>query len=249
MSSVLIVGATRGLGYEIAKQYAQRDYKVFGTARSGPPSDAPKAIEWVSGVDVAAASAGKTIVDGLRGTKPDVTVVTAGMFPKEDFDAPDLDAELRTYATVAVGPVLVATALHRAGLLARGSKLVLVSSEAGSIGLRHESTDAKGGNYAHHASKAALNMVGKLLSLDLKDEGVAVALVHPGFMRTDMTRSVGFDKFWDQGGAVTPAQSAESLIAFVDAFDMSKTGQFWAPRGPAYVVLALCLSPSRLYRD
>ena len=57
-----------------------------------------------------------------------------------------------------------------------GGKVVLVSSESGSIGLRHASEG--GGNYAHHASKSALNMVGKLLSLDLRERGIAVAIVH-----------------------------------------------------------------------
>lgn len=60
--------------------------------------------------------------------------------------------------------------------MAEGSKIVLVSSESGSITLRHESEG--GGNYAHHASKSALNMVGKLMSLDLKGQGIAVAIVH-----------------------------------------------------------------------
>ncbi|KAL8387190.1 hypothetical protein RB595_010093 [Gaeumannomyces hyphopodioides] len=83
--------------------------------------------------------------------------------------------------------------------LGRGSKVVLVSSESGSIALRHESKGG-GGNYAHHASKAALNMVGRLLSLDLRDREVVVSIVHPGFMRTEMTKGVGFDKFWDDGG-------------------------------------------------
>jgi len=64
--------------------------------------------------------------------------------------------------------------------------------------LRHDKEG--GGNYAHHASKTALNMVGKLLSLDLKEHGVVVSIVHPGFMRTEMTKGVGFDKYWDDGG-------------------------------------------------
>ena len=102
------------------------------------------------------------------------------------------------YTTSAVAPVFIVHRLAGAGLLQRGSKVVLVSSESGSIGLRHEVEG--GGNYAHHASKTALNMVGKLLSLDLRDKGVVVSMVHPGFMRTDMTRNIGFDKYWDDGG-------------------------------------------------
>jgi NAD(P)-dependent dehydrogenase (short-subunit alcohol dehydrogenase family) len=78
-----------------------------------------------------------------------------------------------------------------------------------------------------------MNMCAKLLSLDLKERGVAVAAVHPGFMRTEMTKGVGFDKFWDEGGAVTPDVAAKSLVEWIETFDISKTGQYWAPRGSA----------------
>jgi NAD(P)-dependent dehydrogenase (short-subunit alcohol dehydrogenase family) len=74
--------------------------------------------------------------------------------------------------------VFVIHHLVKGDLLAEGSKIILVSSESGSIKLRHESEG--GGNYAHHASKSALNMVGKLLSLDLKDKGIAVGIIHVG---------------------------------------------------------------------
>jgi NAD(P)-dependent dehydrogenase (short-subunit alcohol dehydrogenase family) len=141
------------------------------------------------------------------------------------------------YRTCAIGPTILVIALANSGsLLSSKSKVILVSSESGSITLRHESEG--GGNYGHHASKAALNMSAKLLSLDLKERGVAVATVHPGFMRTEMTKSVGFDKFWDDGGAVTPDVAAKSLVEWIETFDISKTGQYWAPRGPAYVSLA-----------
>ena len=76
-------------------------------------------------------------------------------------------------------------------------------------------------------------MVGKLLALDLLAKKVIVSIIHPGFMRTDMTKGVGFDKYWDDGGAVTPDEAAASLIKWVeDELDIEKTGQYWAPRGP-----------------
>jgi NAD(P)-dependent dehydrogenase (short-subunit alcohol dehydrogenase family) len=120
--------------------------------------------------------------------------------------------------------------LTRSKYLTKGSKVLLISSEAGSITLRHEKEG--GGNYGHHASKAALNMVGKLLSLDLKEQGVIISILHPGFMRTEMTAGVGFDKFWDDGGAVTSDEAAKSLIEWTEKLNMSKTGEYWAPRGP-----------------
>lgn len=78
-----------------------------------------------------------------------------------------------------------------------------------------------------------MNMVGKLLSLDLKDEGVVISIVHPGFMRTEMTKGVGFDKYWDDGGAVSPDEAANSLKEWTETLDISKTGEYWAPRGPS----------------
>jgi len=239
MPNVLIVGATRGLGSELTQQYARREYSVFGTARSATkPEHAHHDVHWLTGLDIAEESAGKKIAEGLKGHKLDIVVLVAGYFGKESFDEPDFEAEVKMYKTSAIGPVFVVHALVKAGLLKQGSKIIIVSSESGSITLRHESEG--GGMYGHHASKAASNMVGKLLSLDLKDKGIAVANVHPGFMRTEMTRSVGFDKFWDDGGAVTPDVAAKSLVEWVDAFDIGKTGEYWAPRGAGYVS-ACCL--------
>lgn len=75
-------------------------------------------------------------------------------------------------------------------------------------------------------------MVGKLLALDLKERGIIVSVIHPGFMRTEMTKGVGFDKYWDDGGAVTPDVAAGSLVEWVEGLTIEKTGQYWAPRGP-----------------
>jgi NAD(P)-dependent dehydrogenase (short-subunit alcohol dehydrogenase family) len=194
-------------------------------------------------------------VSQLPSTKISTAIITAGYFGFETFDSPDWDKQVQMYTTSAIGPVFVVHNLVKAGLLDQGSKVILVSSESGSITLRHEKEG--GGNFGHHASKAALNMVGKLLSLDLKPKGIAVGLVHPGFMRTEMTKSVGFDKYWDAGGgeraisrpfwyqegskkclanhlniAVTPDQAAETLASFIDGFDINKTGEYWAPAGP-----------------
>ena len=143
----------------------------------------------------------------------------------------NFDDEVQMYKISTIGPIFVIHHLVKAGLLKQGSKIILISSESGSIALRHESEG--GGMYGHHGSKAALNMMGKLLSLDLKDKGIAVGLLHPGFMRTELTKSVGFDQFWDVGGAVTPEEASASIRDFVDKkFDISMTGQYWAPRGP-----------------
>ena len=234
MSKVLIVGASRGLGFELAKQYAEKGDHVFATARSDQyPNTGPINITYISGIDVAKEDAGSKIVSTIKEQSLQTVIITAGYFATESFDEPKWEDEIKMYTTSSIGPVFIVHHLVKAGLLSNGAKVVLVSSESGSITLRHESEG--GGNYGHHASKAALNMVGKLLSLDLKDKGICVGIVHPGFMRTDMTKGVGFDKYWDDGGAVTPDVAAKSLIAFIHEFDMKSTGEYWAPRGPRSV--------------
>lgn len=268
-NNILIVGATRGLGTSIGAVYStDPSNRVFGTSRSSTPGS-DSTITWLKEVDVSQPDVGQKLASQLpASTKLSTVVIAAGYFGFETFDSPDWEKQVRMYTTSAIGPVFVVHHLVKAGFLHEGSKVILVSSESGSITLRHEKEG--GGNYGHHASKAALNMVGKLLSLDLKPRGIAVGLVHPGFMRTEMTKSVGFDKYWDAGGgkytvcrercacchdtdvslAVTPDEAARSLVSFIDTFDISKTGEYWAPRGPGYVfLLFMKIDADRCSRD
>ncbi|KAH7066981.1 hypothetical protein BKA63DRAFT_132208 [Paraphoma chrysanthemicola] len=236
MPTILVVGATRGLGASIVKTYAASpDNCVLATARTSNPPANSKNIAYISGIDIAEPDASSNLLQYLQSSKTshlDLVIITAGYFATESLEEPSFSAQERMYKTCVIGPTILTTALANAdSLLDSSSKIIFVSSESGSITLRHESEG--GGNYGHHASKTALNMSVKLLSLDMKKRGVAVAAVHPGFMRTEMTKNVGFDKFWDDGGAVTPDVAAKSLIEWIETFDISKTGQYWAPRGAA----------------
>jgi NAD(P)-dependent dehydrogenase (short-subunit alcohol dehydrogenase family) len=217
MAIALVIGATRGLGRRVAEQYVTTGATVFGTARKQPEKDkTSESINWIGGIDVSTPTAGETIVKGYKESHPiDVLVVSAGYFGKESFDEPDWEAQERMYKTSAIGPVFLVAALVKAGLLKQGSKVVMVSSEAGSITLRHEKEG--GGNYGHHASKAALNMVTKLLSLDLKPRGIPVVAVHPGFMRTEMTKNVGFDQYWESGGGGYNPTNRQRILTIINS--------------------------------
>ncbi|KAM0275419.1 hypothetical protein ACHAPA_000281 [Fusarium lateritium] len=242
MAVILVVGATRGLGASITKQYAEKGGNtVYGTTRSSEgPKNFPEEVKWLSDVDLTQPNVGEKLaglfdpsqsidivvsviplrmkqVDvHVREAKKEAKIITAGYFATEDLTTekgPNWEQEQRMYTTSSIAPVFIVHQLVHKGLLRKGSKVVLVSSESGSIALRHPKEG--GGNYAHHASKAALNMVGKLLSLDLNDQGVIVSIVHPGFMRTEMTKGVGFDEFWDEGGGETlqtPATDTREAI-------------------------------------
>ena len=231
MKRVCIVGATRGLGHALVNLYAsQPNTIVYATARYDAPIEHPANVRWLANIDISKETAGAELASRYSGDEPlDILYITAGYFAVETLDKPNWEDEVKTYTICAISPVFLIHYLLGGNLLKRGAKIVLISSEAGSIGLRHEKEG--GENFSHHASKAALNMVGKLLSIELKDKGIVVSLVHPGFMRTDMTKGVGYDKYWDIGGAVAPDVAAETLAEWTDNLDMSKTGQLWAPRG------------------
>jgi NAD(P)-dependent dehydrogenase (short-subunit alcohol dehydrogenase family) len=71
-------------------------------------------------------------------------------------------------------------------------------------------------------SKAALNMAGKSLAEDLKPDGIAVAILHPGMVKTEMTRG---------HGQVEPEDAAAGLLARIDALSVANTGGFWHQNG------------------
>lgn len=234
MRNVLIVGATRGLGQSLALQYAKKGMTVYATARYSIPQTPSHGIHWIANVDISHEGAGRRIAAHWEEeTKIDLLVIAATYFANETFEGLHWDKEVSMYKTVAIGPVFLIQHLVHANLLKKGSRVVLVGSENGSIALRHDSEG--GGNYGGHGSKAALNMVGKLLSIDLKPKEIPVAIVHTGYLRKENKEG-----FFEHGGKghVKPEEAATALKEWLETFDMSKTGEFWAVRGAADIKTA-----------
>ncbi|CED85078.1 short chain dehydrogenase reductase family superfamily [Phaffia rhodozyma] len=224
----LIVGANRGLGLALTKELHKRGTTVYATTRSPAKEGTfPDGVHVIEGIDVGEPGAGKTLVEKLEGAKLDLTVIVAGLLKEETFKEPDFQAEMDMYKICAVGPVFITSALSKSSF-ASNAKLILLTSEGGSITLRTEKEG--GGMFGHHGSKAAANMVGHLLSYDLKPKGVTVVMIHPGFLITDMTG--GMKDHYKKGGAVKPEVAAPIFLDFVDTVTLKHTGQFWAPMGP-----------------
>jgi NAD(P)-dependent dehydrogenase (short-subunit alcohol dehydrogenase family) len=234
MPTALVIGASRGLGLELARALHSQKHKVYVTVRSTVKADTfPTGVKVLEGVDISEAdSAGQKLTgsESLGGEKLDLVIVNAGLLKKETFDELDYSGQVDMYKTVAIAPVFLAHHLWKANVLSKPSKFILITSEGGSIGLRTK--EEGGGMFGHHGSKAAANMVGKLLAIEFQDKGVTVAMIHPGFMKTDMTKGVGFDQFYESGGAVEPSEAAASTIDFINSLTHDQTGTFWAPRGP-----------------
>ena len=214
MPTVLITGANRGIGLEMARQCAARGYEVFAACRQSSLDLDELGVQVISGVDVDSDESVAMLAKSLDGARIDWLVNNAGILERTSLDKLDFESMERQFRINALGPLRVTAALR--GHLAQGSKVFIITSRMGSI-----DDNTSGGAYGYRMSKTAVNMAGKSLSLDLAEQGIAVFLLHPGWVATEMTEGTGID--------VT--ESAAGLIERMSTLDMSQTGSFWHQEG------------------
>lgn len=212
----VVVGANRGVGLEFAKQLSDQGHEVFGLCRAASPELKELQVQVVEGCDVNDLESLKRAADKVPGPV-DWLVHVAGILERDfldDLNFPSLEHQLQTNA---VGPLKCVTSFS--DKLKEGSKVALLTSRMGSI-----EDNTSGGYYGYRMSKAALNMAGSNLAIDLKPRGVLVLLLHPGYVRTGMT---GFQ------GELEPSESAAKLIRIIQSKSLSDTGTFWHANGSA----------------
>jgi NAD(P)-dependent dehydrogenase (short-subunit alcohol dehydrogenase family) len=215
MPTVVITGANRGIGLELTRQFRKRGDEVLAACRKSSDELAKLDVEAVEGVDVADDAGVGRLTASLEGRTVDVLVNCAGILSDESLGDLDFDRIRRQFEINSLGPLRVTAALREN--LVQGSKVAIVTSRMGSI-----EDNTSGGRYGYRMSKAAVNMAGRSLANDLKDGGVAVAILHPGFVRTEMT---------GHQGLIDPPESAAGLIARIDEVTLETTGTFWHTNG------------------
>ena len=216
MATVLVTGANRCIGLQLCKQYADRGDTVVAACREPSSELAELGVRVIEGIDVGNGAAVEVLREQLGDLQIDILVNNAGILLRDSFGDIDYDALMEQYRVNTLGPLRVTEAL--ADNLQSGSKVAIVSSRVGSI-----DDNSSGGNYGYRASKAAVNMIGTNLKHELLPKGIAVALLHPGLVATDMT----------SGSGVAPADSARGLIQRIDELTLENTGGFWHAEGYA----------------
>ena len=216
MKTFLVTGANRGIGLEYCRQLQERGERVIAVCRTPSPELEALGVRIEAGVDMTNDAAVASLVERLDGLPLDGLILNAGILESTGLE--DLKAEsLRWQFEVnALGPLRLTHALlHQ---LRNGSKLILMTSRMGSI-----EDNSSGGSYGYRMSKVALNMAGKSLAIDLQSRGIAVAILHPGLVRTRMVN------FNPQG--ISPAEAVRGLLDRIDALTLENSGSFWHANG------------------
>jgi NAD(P)-dependent dehydrogenase (short-subunit alcohol dehydrogenase family) len=214
MAHIVITGCNRGIGLELVRQYTARGDTVTAVCRHASPELEATGASIVDGVDVATDDGVARLAGALGDTPVDVLLNNAGILKSDTFETLDYEAMVEQYRVNTLGPLRVTRALG--GNLGAGSKIAIVSSRVGSI-----EDNGSGNNYGYRASKTAVNMVGTNLAHDFRDRGVAVAILHPGLVATDMTGGTG----------IPPEDAARGLIERIDELTLETSGGFWHAEG------------------
>src|SRR5262245_39652977 len=217
MPTVLITGASRGIGLEFVRQYAADGWRVHAACRNPGKAAALKDIKGdvrVHALDVTDEGQIAALAKSLAGEPIDILINNAGIYGTRDsFGKTDVDGWMSTLRTNTIAPVRVAEAF--VGHLERGQRklIVNITSRMGSI-----AENTSGASYAYRSSKAALNMAAKSLSIDLRGRGITVVVFHPGWVQTDMGGS---------GAPVKPADSVNGMREKIASLTAADTGGFF----------------------
>ena len=216
--TVLVTGSSRGIGLELCKQLNERGDRVIATCRQSTDALAALDVEVLENVDVSDPKSLTLLSARLKERKIDWLINNAGVL--QSFSLDDLDMSCianfkKMFDVNSLGPLLATKLLLKH--LGSGSKVGLITSRMGSI-----ADNDSGGSYGYRMSKAAANAAGKSLAIDLKSQGIAVGILHPGYVRTDMTGHIGL---------MDSDESVIGLIERMDNLNLTNTGSFWHTNG------------------
>jgi NAD(P)-dependent dehydrogenase (short-subunit alcohol dehydrogenase family) len=251
---VAITGANRGLGLALATEVTNAGADLIAIVRSSSPElDALQPQQIVTGVDATKDATTVDLPNKITGGPIDILINNAGYFKTEveKLDSLDFADEIKTIDICAVGPLRITSSLINGGLLKEGSKVIMITSQGGSVSWRPTQCP-EGGDYGHHVrsmlsqrdmsiskyfshlahsplfclqmSKAAANMMAMLLAQEVKSKGIAVGIFHPGFNKTGMTAK--YKEIWDREGAVDPSIGAKRVMHETGLLSMDTTGKF-----------------------
>jgi NAD(P)-dependent dehydrogenase (short-subunit alcohol dehydrogenase family) len=213
--TTVVVGANRGIGLALCRLLKQRGRQVIAACRQSSAPLQALDVRIETGVDITSDRAVADFAGRLKDDDVAELICNAGILREDslnDVKSDDVRAQIEVNA---IGPLRVVKALR--GRLRSDAKVALITSRMGSI-----ADNRSGGEYGYRMSKAALNAAGVSLAHDLAPSGVAVAILHPGYVRTEMTGGTG---------NIDAEQAASQLLERLAAVNLQNSGTFWHANG------------------
>jgi NAD(P)-dependent dehydrogenase (short-subunit alcohol dehydrogenase family) len=229
MPKVLITGANRGIGLEFATQYAEAGWRVFACARD--PEQAERLQQLAAyhtdqlslhTLDISDFAQINQLAAELGDQEIDLLINNAGIYAdsrSRGFGATNYEAWMQAFEVNTMAPLKMAEAFGEAIARSQHKKIINLTSKMGSI-----AENTSGGCYLYRSSKAALNMVTKSLALDLAPRGIVAAVLHPGWVKTDMG---------GPNALITVQQSVTGMRQVIERLTPKHSGQFYAYDGKA----------------
>lgn len=214
MATVVVTGCNRGIGLQLCKQLAERGDDVIAVCRTESSELSELGVRVISGIDVSRGDAMPRLKSAIGDQRVDLIINNAGILRRDKLGELNYDEMTEQFQVNTLGPLRVTEALL--DNLVEGSKVAIVTSRVGSI-----DDNSSGGYYGYRASKTAVNQIGTNLKHDLLPRGIAVALLHPGLVATEMTGGQG----------IAPADAATGLIQRIDELNLENSGGFWHAEG------------------
>jgi NAD(P)-dependent dehydrogenase (short-subunit alcohol dehydrogenase family) len=228
--TVLITGANRGIGLELARQYAERGWSVIATARAPAAATELQALAKtypglrIEALDVTDFAAIDALAAKLKGTAIDVLINNAGILgsepPTQKMGGIDYAAMERVYRTNAMAPMKMSEAFLEHVAASAQKKIVVITSGTASL------TNVKPSPlfvplYAYRMSKTAVNMGMRALAVELAPRGILVGIMAPGMVETRLLQQAG-----SGGRGIDAATSVKGVIRNIDALSPATSGQY-----------------------
>jgi len=218
MTTVLVTGANRGLGYEFVKQYSENKFDVFACCRNVNEAKKLKELAEISEnikiyeLDVGNVKTIKSLSQQLKNEKIDVLINNAGIYRSSTVGNINYDDWMESFKVNTIAPYQIVENFLEQIINSDLKKVVSITSKMGSI-----DDNTSGGSYIYRSSKTALNSMMRSLTHDLKNQGVATLTLHPGWVRTDMG---------GPGGWINSIESVQGMIKQIDKLTIDDSGKY-----------------------
>lgn len=210
---VVVTGANRGIGLSLTKKFLSVGFEVSALCRKASEELSNTKAKIYEGIDVTQLESLTSIREQLG--EIDWLINNAGVLIGDDFNSINFDNIQKQIEVNTLGPLKVALAFGPQ--VVEGGKIGILTSRMGSI-----TDNTSGGQYGYRLSKAAANAVGKSIAEDFRSRDITCLLLHPGYVRTEMTQG---------NGLIDSEESAEGLYKIMVSKGLDQSGTFWHTNG------------------